>query len=159
MFNIIDIFFIIIILIFAIIAAAKGFVKEIFNKASWFGGIILGCLFAKKLQPYLISVVKNDFFALLLSFLLIFAVVFLIIQIIKTIIGRAFEGDIMKGLDKSLGFFLGIVEGLAIVMLIIIIANSQTLFSVEPIFKDSFFYNFIKPLIPTTQVVIPKDLA
>ena len=57
MFNVIDVFFILIILICAIVAAAKGFVKELFNKISWIAGILVGCLFAKKLQPFLISVV------------------------------------------------------------------------------------------------------
>lgn len=159
MFNVIDIFFILIILICAVIAAAKGFVKEIFNKVSWIAGIIIGCLFAKKLQPYLVSFVKSDFLALLVSFLLIFAIVFLIIQIIKTIIGHAFEGDIMKGLDKSLGFFLGIVEGLALVMFIIIIVSSQTIVPVDGIFDNSFFYNLIKPLVPNTTTIIPKEFA
>ncbi|MCQ2588883.1 MAG: CvpA family protein [Treponema sp.] len=159
MFNVIDIVFIIIILIFAITAAAKGFVKEIFNKISWIAGIIIGCLFAKKLQPFLVGTVKNEFLALLAAFLLIFIVVFLVIQIIKTIIGQAFEGDIMKGLDKSLGFFLGIVEGFAVVMLIIIISNGQTLIPVEGIFANSFFYKLIQPLIPSTTNLIPKEYA
>lgn len=159
MFNVIDIFFIIIILVCAIITAAKGFVREIFNKISLIAGIVLGCLFAKKLQPYLVSVVKSEFFALLVAFLLIFMVVFLIIQIIKTIIGHAFEGDIMKGLDKSLGFFLGIAEGIAIVMFIIIIANLQTIVPVEGIFNGSFFYNLIKPIIPSAPTIIPKEFA
>lgn len=159
MFNVIDVFFILIILICAIVAAAKGFVKELFNKISWIAGILVGCLFAKKLQPFLISVVKSEFLALLVSFLLIFAVVFLIIQILKTVIGHAFEGDIMKGLDKALGFFLGIIEGMALVMFIIIIANSQNLIPVDSIFNNSFFFNLIKPLIPNTATLIPKEFA
>ena len=48
MFNVLDIVFILIILVFSIIATAKGFVKEIFNKASWILGIILGVIFCKK---------------------------------------------------------------------------------------------------------------
>lgn len=159
MFNVIDIVFIIIILIFSITAAAKGFVKEIFNKISWIAGIIIGCLFAKKLQPFLVSMVKSEFLALIVAFLLIFVVVFLVIQIIKTIIGQAFEGDIMKGLDKALGFFLGLVEGFAIVMFIIIIANSQNLIPVAGIFENSFFFKLIQPLIPSTNSIIKKDFA
>lgn len=159
MFNVIDIVFIIIILVFAILAAAKGFVREIFNKISWIVGILLGCLFAKKLQPYVAEFVKNDFFSLVLSFLLIFMVVFLVVQIVKTIIGKAFDGEIMRGLDKSLGFFLGVVEGLLVVMFIILILSSQTLIPAQSILSNSFFYAVFQPFLPQTGNLIRKDFA
>lgn len=159
MFSVIDIVFIIIILIFAITSCAKGFVQEIFNKISWIVGIVLGCLFAKKLQPYVASFIKNDFFSLVVSFLLIFAVVFLVVQIVKTIIRRAFEGEIMRGLDKSLGFFLGILEGIVFVMLIILLLSSQTLIPMDTIFNGSFFVKIFTPILPSPAQLIKKDFA
>lgn len=159
MFTVIDIVFIIIILVFAILAAAKGFVRELFNKISWIVGILLGCIFAKKLQPFIGEFVKNEFFSLILAFLLIFMVVFLVVQIVKTIIGKAFDGEIMRGLDKSLGFFLGIIEGLLVVMLIILIISSQSLIPVKSLLNNSFFYAIFQPFLPETGNLIRKDFA
>lgn len=157
-FTILDVIFIFIILLFAIIAAAKGFVKELFNKAALIVGILLGCLFAKKLQPY-ITFVNNSGLALIVAFLLIFMVVFLIIQIVKTIVGRAFEGEIMKGMDRSLGFFLGILEGFIVVMFILILLEAQPFFPTDEILGRSFFYNILAPLLSFQKKTLPKKTA
>lgn len=158
-FSILDVVFILIILIFSIIAATKGFIKELFNKAALIIGILMGCLFAKKLAPY-ISFVKSNGLKLIIAFLLIFMVIFLIIHIVKTFIGHAFEGEIMKGMDKSLGFFLGFLEGIIIVMLIIILIKSQPFFATEDLFNDSFFYKILSPLLFKNQKpIIKKDIA
>lgn len=159
MFNVLDIVFILIILVFSIIATAKGFVKEIFNKASWILGIILGIIFCKKLSPFLESFVKSPTLRTLLAFLLIFMLVFLILQIIKTIIGHAFDTEIMGGLDKALGFFFGIIEGLAVVMLILVLLNVQPFIPMDNAFATSFFFRLLSPLIGTNQKLIPGTIA
>lgn len=159
MFNVIDIIFILIILVFSIIATAKGFVKEIFNKASWILGIVFGVIFCKKLSPFLEGFVKSETLRTICAFLLIFMVVFLILQIIKTIIHNAFDTEIMGGLDKALGFFFGIIEGLAVVMLIIVLLSIQPFFPTEAIFGNSFFFNLLAPLLGTNKKLIPGTIA
>lgn len=159
MFNLIDVIFIIIILVFAIIATAKGFVKEFFNKASWILGIILGCLFCKKLNPYINEFIENPTLSIIVSFLLIFIIVFLVIQIVKTVISRAFDAEIMNGLDKALGFFFGLVEGIAIVMLLIAVFNALPFIPSEKIFSNSFFFKLLGPLIITKTPALIGDFA
>ena len=58
-FSILDVVFILIILIFSIIAATKGFIKELFNKAALIIGILMGCLFAKKLARRIVLCYNN----------------------------------------------------------------------------------------------------
>lgn len=159
MISILDIMFIVIILIFAIVATVKGFVKELFNKISWFLGILGAILLTKKLTPYMSSVIKNQFFSVLLSFLLIFIIIFLTVQIIKTLIGRVFEGEIMKGLDKSLGFLLGTIEGLLIVIMILLLLSSQMFFNVDSLLNNSIFYKIFSAFIPTSKPIIIKGVA
>ena len=95
----------------------------------------------------------------LLAFLLIFMLVFLILQIIKTIIGHAFDTEIMGGLDKALGFFFGIIEGLAVVMLILVLLSVQPFIPMDNAFATSFFFRLLSPLIGTNQKLIPGTIA
>lgn len=157
MISSIDIFFIILVLLFATIAAVKGFIREIFSKASWIGGIIIGAVFAKKLQPFLFPLVKNESFSLIFAFIIIFILVFLFIKIIESIIGSLFDSDIMSGLNRALGFFFGIIEGLAFVIIILMVMD---LFHLE-ILQTSFFYKILSPIFKNTisTPMLPKDLA
>lgn len=149
----IDIFFIVIILFFGIFAFFKGFIREIFGKIAWILGVIAGFLFCGKLKPYILPYVKFDLLATLASFILIFIVVFLVVHIIKTIIGRFFEDDIMRGLDKALGFFFGLIEGVAVVMLILFVLTIQPFFPLEDLLSESFFFVIFQPILSSASTV------
>ncbi len=157
-FSIIDVIFILLIIIFAVVATAKGFVKEIFNKASLILGILFASMFCNKLQPLLVKTITNVFLSKVVSFVLIFVIVFLVIQIVKVIVGRIFDSEIMNGLDRTLGFFFGIIEGLAVVMLLLLIMSNFK-FLTDGLLKDSFFFNLFAPLLQTSQSAIKKEAA
>lgn len=143
----IDIVFLLIIFIFAIMAVVKGFVKEFLGKLAFIGGIALGIIFTPKLESYIMNSVHNQFLAKAIAFLLIFVIVFLIVSIIKQLIGKVFDEGIMKGLDKALGFFWGIVEGLVIVSFIIMLLTMQTWFDLSSLLNDSFFFKMLSGII------------
>ena len=124
----IDIIFIAIILVFAIVSAVKGFINAIFNKLCWILGLIAAFLFYNMLSVPMMDFVKNQIASDILSFLVIFIAVFLFIKIIQTILSKVFDGEIMKGLDRSLGFFFGLVEGIVIVYVFIFLALKQPWF-------------------------------
>lgn len=149
----VDIFFIVVILFFGILAFFKGFIKEIFGKIAWILGVIAGFLFCGKLRPYLLPYLKFDILSTIASFILIFIVVFLVVHIIKSIIGRFFEDDIMRGLDKALGFFFGLIEGVAVVMLILFVLTIQPFLPLEDFLSESFFYTIFFPILNTASSV------
>lgn len=151
MFNILDVIFLVIIAVIALFATAKGFLNEIFNKASWILSILFGVLFYGKLNPYVIKTIKYEWLAKILSFLLIFIVVFLFIKILQTIISKIFSGEILKGLDRALGFFLGLVEGLALVFLLVFILYVQPWFPTDTLFNGSFFFKLFGGILPAVS--------
>ncbi|MBR5645661.1 MAG: CvpA family protein [Treponema sp.] len=146
MLSIIDVIFILIILIFTIIATAKGFVSELFNKISFIGGIIVGCMFCNKLSAALSNTIKNPLMSKIVSFILLFIITFLLIQIIKVIIGRFFDSEIMSGLDRTMGFFFGIIEGMAVVLFILWILSNFP-FLVDSLLQNSIFFRFFAPVL------------
>ena len=156
-FTLTDVIFLVIILIFAVIATAKGFINAIFGKLCWILGLIFAFLFYKKLTGYMKQLVHNETVSSILCFVLIFVIVFLFVKIIQTLLSKAFDGEIMKGLDRSLGFFFGLLEGFVVVFVFVFILMNQPWFDCYKIFEGSFFVKLIQPLLnyTSTNVTIP----
>lgn len=140
-FAVIDWIFLGLIFIFAFGAMAKGFVDEFFGKAAWVLGILGGYIFYPAMAETLSKSINNVFIVNILSFLIFFIIVFLIVKIIGAIVGKLFELNILNSLDRALGFFFGIVEGLAIVLLIMFLIVAQPFFNADSLIQNSFFYD------------------
>ncbi len=149
MFTAVDIFFILVILIFSLMALAKGFVNELFGKVSVVAGLVCAFIFFGKLAPYVQEYVKHTVLAKVLAFLMIFIVVYLTIKIIQHFVAKAFSTEIMHGLDKALGMLLGFVEGLAIVACIIILMKAQPWINFSTLLRGSFFVKLLSTVIST----------
>ena len=143
----IDICFIVIILIFALTALAKGLVKELFSKVSLIGGLALAIIFTPTLDKYVLKTITNPAASKAVSFIIIFTAVFLVISIIQQLVAKVFSGEIMKGLDRTLGFLLGIAEGLIVVAFVMIILIVQPWYDTSEIFADSLFYKYLNGII------------
>lgn len=146
-FAVIDWIFAGIILLFALVGVIKGFIDNIFGKLAWILGIIFACLFYDEGTAYLLPFVKNHTVANVLSFLAVFIIVFIVIKIIQIIISKVFEWSILKSLDRTLGFFFGAVEGLAVVGLFIFLVSAQPFFDISNIFEGSFFAALIGTIV------------
>ena len=140
----IDWIFSIIILIFAISGVIKGFIDNVFGKIAFVAGILLAYLFYKDIATGLLKDIKIPVAANVIAILLIFVVTFLVIKIIQMIVAKVFEWSILKSLDRTLGFIFGIVEGLALVCLIVFLLSAQPFFNTQTIFDGSFYYNIIQ---------------
>jgi membrane protein required for colicin V production len=146
----VDIAFIVLTLLIAIRAAMDGFVKEIGRRAALILGIILGGLFFDEGGVYLrgkIEAVRNvKYAAEVLAFVIIFFIVFVIIHfvlgILKDIINRI---EALKALDHLLGFIFGIVESIALIIIILIVINIQPLFDKNIVISGSVFARFLLP--------------
>ena len=150
-FAIIDWIFSGIILIFGISGIIKGFIDNVFGKIAFIAGIILGYLFYKDIATGLLKDIKVPYAANIIAFLLIFVVTFLIIKIVQMIVSKLFQWSILKSLDRTLGFIFGMVEGAAVVCLIIFLLDAQPFFNSRVILDGSFFYNITTSLFNSTK--------
>ena len=150
-FIVVDWVFAAIILIFAISGVIKGFIDNVFGKIAFIAGIILAYMFYKDVAAGLLKDIKIPYAANIIAFLLIFVVTFLVIKIIQMIVSKVFEWSILKSLDRTLGFIFGIVEGGAVICLIIFILTAQPFFNVQTLFNGSFFYNLVTGLFNSTK--------
>ncbi len=146
-FNFLDIIFFAILLVIAIHGAVAGFVKEFFSKAAIVLGVFVSVMFYTKLSPYLNKHIESEFVSKILAFLIIFVLIYLIVRLIQHFVGSFFEGEILSGLDRVLGFFFGIAEGLLIVCIVLIIFYAQPWFDLGPLVTESFFHKTFHKLL------------
>ena len=150
-FEIIDWIFSIIILIFAISGVIKGFIDNVFGKIAFIAGIVLAWLFYKDIAAGLLKDIKVPYAANVIAFLLIFVVTFLVIKLIQIIVSKVFEWSILKSLDRTLGFIFGIVEGGAVVCLIIFVLTAQPFINVHSFLDNSLYYNLVTSLFNSSK--------
>lgn len=148
----IDYIFGIVILIFAFVALIKGFVSEVFGKAAWVLGILCSVFFYANIAEMLLPSINNVILCNILSFLLVFVVVFIVIKLVGLILQKIFSFSILRSLDRALGLFFGIVEGLAVVWGIIFLLKVQPFVDVTGIMEGSFFYNLINQFLASSLI-------
>lgn len=149
----IDLIFIIIILACVLMAVIKGFVASFFGKASFIVGILLGVFFAPKLDIFVSKYINVPYLTTIISFLLIFIFSYLIMRLLQLLIKSLFSGEIMGGLDKALGFFWGLAEGLLIVGVFCAILIVQPFFDLTELLSKSFFASKILPMFVDTETI------
>lgn len=145
-FTVIDWIFSIIIVAFAVTALAKGFIESIFNKLSWILGIIAAIFLYKSVAINILKSVQNPLLANVLGFILVFVVVFIIVKLVQTVMERIFQFQILKSLDRVLGFAFGIIEGAAVVVLLIFLLDAQPFFNTQNLFNGSFYYALVSSM-------------
>ena len=153
-FSVLDLVFLIIILSFAVIALIKGFVSELFGKGAPVLSVWIAILTYKLLLPSLECAIKIHILAVIVSFLIIFFVCYLILMIVKSILKKLVDNEILGGLNKFLGFVFGIIEGLALVLIILLLLSSQPWFDVSSLLEGSVFYRIFSPLLISSAQTI-----
>jgi membrane protein required for colicin V production len=60
----------------------------------------------------------------------------------------------LESLDRALGFFLGLAEGILVVFILILLIQLQPLFEAGDILAESVFARLLTPLLPYAQRII-----
>ncbi|CEM63121.1 CvpA family protein [Treponema phagedenis] len=134
-------------LIIVVKVAVKGFIEEFFSKAAVLGALLAAVLFYKPLTPFVVGFIGRTLFASIVSFLLLFVVTYIGVKLLQLLVGSMFTGATMTNLDRALGFFLGIAEGLLVIALILIILHVQPIINLQPFLADSIFVKLLSPFI------------
>lgn len=156
------------IILLAVRCFAKGFVEEILAVASWIGGLGSALLFSKALSAYASKYVAKNLgnvkisatVLYVLAFIVCFLAGFLVVKLIEKLVSEGLEAAHLEIFDRLLGLVLGIVEGLAIVALILIVLEIQPFFNVQKILSSSMYAKTLLPLLgPTINNTIKPALT
>ena len=146
--SVLDILFGVIILVAMIRCILKGFIAEFLSVAAIILGIVGAIIFSGAGAGILQRYTGIQRFAQLASFLIIFILVYLITKLLEGLLQRLFERLKLEKLDRSLGFFLGILEGGLAVTIIVLVLELQPFFDAEGLLEESFIARNILKVLP-----------
>jgi membrane protein required for colicin V production len=112
-----------VVLISALLAMFRGFVREVLSIAAWVAAAILAYLFYEDLLPYVSDYVDNRSVAVGLSAAAIFLVSLIVVSLVTMKISDYVMDSPVGVLDRLLGFVFGTARGLLLVVVAVIFFN------------------------------------
>jgi membrane protein required for colicin V production len=115
--QILDIAVAIIILISALWAFARGFVREILGVGAWLGAALVTLYLFNPVRLYLRSLISIEIAADIAAGVGLFLVTLILLSMVSHAISRLVRGSMLSPLDRSLGFVFGLARGAVLVCL------------------------------------------
>lgn len=144
----IDVVFAIVIVILAIRAAIRGFVKELLGTAALILGIVAAVLLSGLAAQIIENWIGESVWSQVIAFLAVFLIVYIVVKIFEGALNRLVERIHLDQLDHALGLFLGIVEGLVVAFLLLLVIQIQPFFDPEVLMGGSIFARILLPFLP-----------
>ena len=121
-FTIIDGIVAVVIVLSALLAYSRGFVRESLAIAGWIVAGILAFIFAPQVEPLVKEIpVVGDFIAdscelsLIGAFTIVFAIALVVASLITPLFSSLVQRSALGGLDQGLGFLFGVARGILLV--------------------------------------------
>ena len=121
-FTLIDGLVALVIVLSAILAYSRGFVREAMAIAGWVGAAFLAFLFAPSAQPLIKEIpVLGDFLgdscelSIIAAFAAVFAVGLVLASLFTPLFSSVVQRSVLGGLDQGMGFLFGVVRGVLLV--------------------------------------------
>lgn len=133
----IDIAIIAVIGLSAIIGFFRGFLREALGLATWLVAFWLAFILATPTAEYLKAWIDVDSARLASAFALIFIGVLILGAIFNYLLGRLISSTGFAGTDRALGIVFGVVRGIAVLVLLVLLAG------VTPVPRDSWWQHSV----------------
>ncbi|EWY39998.1 colicin V production protein [Skermanella stibiiresistens SB22] len=112
-----DIAVIVILLLSALLAFARGLVREVLSVGAWVGAAFATLYLFPHALPLVQQVVAKELIAKAVAGLSVFFVSLILLSIVSHQISKGVRGSALSAVDRSLGFVFGIARGAVIVCL------------------------------------------
>jgi len=119
----VDIIFLVILAISALLGVFRGLVKEALSLASWFAAIVAGTLFSAELADMMVNLINNASLRRIAAFAILFIVVIFAGTLTSNLISKLTQAAGLKGADRTLGGLFGILRGMIIVLVLVLVGS------------------------------------
>lgn len=141
-FTIIDAVVAAVIILSAILAWSRGFVRESLAILGWIGAAVLAFIFAATVRPMIAQIPVLERFlgdscelATIAAFAVVFALALVIFSIITPLFSSVVQRSALGGVDQGMGFLFGVARGILLVAIAFIVYDrvsaSQPIAQVE----------------------------
>ena len=143
-FTIIDAVVAVIIVLSALLAYSRGFVREAMAIAGWIGATVLAFIFADQVEPLIRQIpVLGDFIgdscelSIIAAFAAVFAVALVVFSIFTPLFSSIVQRSALGGLDQGLGFLFGVLRGILLVAVAFFVYQTVLTTQAIPMVDDS----------------------
>ena len=150
-FATIDIVFAILIAALAVRGAIRGFVAEFGSVAALFLGLGGAIALYKSVAALIGKWFGVSLWNPLIAFLVVFLLIYLVVKALERLLAALFDKLDLERLDRAIGLFLGLAEGLLLVGVLLVLLNWQPFFDIRSLLRDSLFARLLSPLLPSPE--------
>jgi len=115
--NVVDIAILAVLLLSALAAFSRGFVREVLAVASWIAAIFAVVYLLVPLRPFLRQYISYNLAADIITGAVIFVVALAICATLSSYLSRNIRSGALGAIDRSLGLLFGLVRGVVLVCL------------------------------------------
>lgn len=152
-----------VIVISAILAYSRGFVRECLSIAGWVVAAIVAFMFAPQAMPlakeipYVNTLLERCEPATIAAFAIVFALALVVVSIFTPIFSGAVQRSVLGGLDQGLGFLFGVARGVLLVVVAFIIYDRVVAGEAIAMVDDSRTARVIGEMSQPIDGMIPND--
>ena len=147
-FGILDILFLALIILSSLRGAFRGMIQELISLAALFISLLLAAGFYPDGTQWIQDRSSLGESATLISFVCIFAAAFLVFKLLQKAIVYLINETPFESVDKLLGFFFGILEGLLLCFLIVYLIDFQKMIDLGRWTDASRILPYIERFLP-----------
>lgn len=164
-FTIIDGIVAVIIILSAVLAYSRGFVREALSIGGWILAAIVAYIFAPAIQPLMTEIpVLKDFLgesgelAMIAAFAVVFAVALIVFSVLTPLFSGAVQRSALGGIDRGLGFLFGVLRGAVLVGIAFLIYERVIVSDPIPMVDDSRSAVIFSQLSESLDEQVPSDV-
>ena len=163
-FTIIDGVVAVVIVISAILAYSRGFVREAMAILGWIAAAVLAFIFAPTVEPLVKEIpVVGDYLqdscelAIIAAFAAVFAISLVVVSVFTPLFSSIIQRSALGGLDQGLGFFFGVLRGILLVAVALVVYDRVVVNEAIPMVDDSRTARIFARTQTSIDEQIPED--
>jgi membrane protein required for colicin V production len=163
-FTLVDAGVAVIIVLSAILAYSRGFVREAMAIVGWIGAAVLAYAFAPQAMPLVKEIpVLGNFLgdscelSMIAAFAAVFAVGLILASLFTPLFSSVVQRSALGGLDQGLGFLFGVVRGIVLVGVAFLVYDRAVAANTVPMVDDSRSARIFASFQGKIDAAVPDD--
>jgi membrane protein required for colicin V production len=141
-----------------LLSVIHGLVRELLALASWIVAFLIAQTYATGVAPLLPAAIPGQSLRLLAAFLSVFLTALLVLTLAAIAVSSFVKRAGLGLIDRVLGAVFGLVRGLAIVMVVVLLAG-LTVLPHQPAWRNAMSSAPLEALANVIKVWLPYDLS
>ncbi|WP_134726740.1 CvpA family protein [Paracoccus luteus] len=153
-----------VIILSAILAYSRGFVRESLAIMGWIGAAILAFIFAAAMRPLIAQIpYVNEILAdscelaTIAGFAVVFALALVVFSILTPLFSSVVQRSALGGVDQGMGFLFGVARGILLVAVAFIVYDRVMTTQPVPMVDDSRSAQVFQRMSGQLDQQIPQD--